>query len=72
MPRDVGAARAPQIKKCLNPHNYFGMRKVPLDQAANIFSKGDAEIAGAPAGTPLELIFKGDLGTSHHDGYIIP
>jgi len=71
MPRDVGAARAPQVKKRLNPHNCFGMRKIPLDQSPNILGKGDAEIAGAPACTPLKLIIKGDLGTSHHDGYII-
>ena len=71
MPRDVGAARVPQVKKCLNPHNCFGMRKIPLYQSPNILGKGDAEIAGAPTGTLLKLIFKGDLSTSHHDGYII-
>ena len=47
------------------------MRKIPLDKSPNIFCKGDAKIAGAPAGTPLKLIFEGDLCTSHHDGYII-
>jgi len=71
MPCDVGAARAPQVKKCLNPYNCFGMRKIPLDQLPNILGKRHAEITGAPAGTPLKLIIKGDLGTSHHDGYII-
>jgi hypothetical protein len=47
------------------------MRKIPLDQSADILGKRNAKIAGAPACTPLKLIFKGDLGTSHHDGYII-
>jgi hypothetical protein len=47
------------------------MRKIPLDQSPNILGKRHSEIAGASAGTLLKLIFKGDLGTSHHDGYII-